>query len=77
MYFEIIGEIEDVQIIAKGSSVREQKRLAAEFGPRRWRKLKGRARVRLGTGDVRRVELHWYEAHGVGRRKFKIKRFLD
>lgn len=58
MYFEIIGEIEDVRIIAKGSSVREQKRLAAQFGTGRWRKLKGRARVRLGTGDVHQVELH-------------------
>ncbi len=35
------------------------------------------ATVRLPNGRVRRVELHWYEAHGVGRRDFKIKGYLD
>lgn len=77
MYFEMIGEIGNVEIIAKGVSVRDRQRLTTQFGPGRWRKLKGTARVRLRTGDLRRVELHWYEAHGIGRRKFKIKYFLD
>lgn len=77
MYFEIIGEIEDIQTIAKGLSVRERARLAAQFGRGRWRKLKGKARVRLRSGVICRVELHWYEPHGIGRRKFKIKRFLE
>lgn len=77
MYFEIIGEIEDVKVIAKGPSVRERARLTAQFGRGRWRKLKGRATVRLGSGATCRAEVHWYEAHGVGRKKFKIKRFLE
>jgi len=77
MYFEIIGEIEDIEIIARGFSVRERARLTAQFGRGRWRKLKGKVRVRLRSGNICRVELHWYEAHGIGRRKFKIKRFLE
>jgi hypothetical protein len=77
MYFEIIGQISDVEIIARGTSVRERGRLRKQFGPGRWRKLKGVATVRLANGRIRTVELHWYEAHGVGRRKLKIKRYLD
>ena len=77
MYFEIIGEIEDIETIARGLSVRERARLTAQFGRGRWRKVKGKARVRLRIGFLCRVELHWDEAHGVGRRKFKIKRFLE
>ena len=77
MHFEIIGEIEDIEAIARGLSVRERARLTARFGRGRWKKLKGRTTVRLQSGDTCRVELHWYEAHGIGRRKFKIKRFLE
>ncbi len=58
------------------STARERARLTGQFGRGRWKKLKGRATVRLQSGDTCRVELHWYEAHGIGRRKFKIKRFL-
>lgn len=75
--FEILGRIEDVRVIAKGSSVRERARLKVLFGPGRWRKLKGIATVRLRSGTVRLAELHWYEAHGIGRREVKIKRLLD
>jgi hypothetical protein len=46
------------------------------FRKGRWRKLKGVATVRLPGGALRRVELHWYEAHGIGKRDFKIKRYL-
>ena len=77
MYFEIIGELSDIQIIARGPSVRERARLRKQFGPGRWRKLKGIASVRLANGRIRTVELHWYEAHGIGKRKLKIKRYLD
>ena len=77
MYFEIIGEITDVETIAVGGAIREIARLRRQFGPGRWRKLKGVATVRLPGGRIRRVELHWYEAHGVGRRKLKIKRYVD
>ena len=77
MYFEIIGEIEDVETIAVGGNIRDIMRLQKQFGRGRWRKLKGVAQVRLPGGHIRRAELHWYEAHGVGKRKMKIKRFLD
>lgn len=77
MRFEIVGEVRDVEVIATGSSVRVRALLRAEFGAGRWRKLKGTATVRLRDGTTWRAELHWYEAHGVGRRKLKLKRFLE
>jgi hypothetical protein len=77
MYFEIISEITDIERIAAGGSIREIARLRKQFGAGRWRKLKGVATVRLANGRIREVELHWYEAHGVGKRKLKIKRYLD
>ena len=76
MYFEIIGQITEVKTIATGTSVRERKGLRKQFGLGRWRKLKGVANVSLANGRIRK-ELHWYEAHGIGSRKFKIKRYLD
>jgi len=77
MYFEIIGEIENVESIAVGTSIRDLTRLRKRYGHGRWRKLKGVGVVRLRSGAVRRAELHWYEAHGIGKVKFKIKQFLD
>ncbi len=77
MYFEIVGEIEDIEAIAVGTSIRDIARLRRRYGPGRWRKLKGTATVRLRSGAVHRAEIHWYEAHGIGRVKLKIKRFLD
>jgi len=75
--FEIGGDIRDVKRIAVGRSIRELRRLTKAYGGGRWRKLKGTARVRLPGQGVRQAELHWYEAHGMGRKEFKIKRFLD
>jgi hypothetical protein len=77
MHFEIIGAIQRVETIAVGSSIRGLRRLQKRFGPGRWRKLKGIATVRLLGVEIRRAEVHWYEAHGIGKRRFKIKRFLD
>jgi len=77
MYFEIIGEIEEIEIIAIGGRIRDIMRLQRQFGSARWRKLKGIAIVRLQRGNMRKAELHWYEAHGAGRKKMKIKKFLD
>jgi hypothetical protein len=77
LYFEIIGEITEVETIAVGSKIREIARLRKQFGKGRWRKLKGVATVRLKNGRIRKVELHWYEAHGIGKRKLKIKRYLS
>ena len=77
MYFEIIGEITDVETFAIGSSIREISRLRKMYGRGRWRKRKGIARVRLEDGEERLAEVHWYEAHGIGRKQFKIKRYID
>ncbi len=77
MHFEIIGTIENIETIAVGGRIREIQRLRKQFGSRRWRKLKGVADIRLTNGHIRRAEVHWYEAHGIGRKKMKIKRFLD
>ena len=75
--FELVGDITDVEVIAVNLSIRENKRLKADFGGRRWRKLKGVALVRFPNGEVHKAELHWYEAHGVGKRKMKVKERLD
>jgi len=77
VYFEIIGEVEEIETIAVGGRIRDIMRIQKQFGPGRWRKLKGIAKVRLESGRIRRAELHWYEAHGTGRKKMKIKSFLD
>jgi hypothetical protein len=77
MEFEIIGAIRNIETIAEGSGIREIAGLRAMFGPGRWRKKKGVATVQMGNGAVRLVELHWYEAHGIGRRKMKIKTYLS
>jgi hypothetical protein len=77
MGFEIVGAVSGVEIIAVNLSIRELSSLKEMYGGKRWRKLKGIATVRLPNGNVRRAELHWYEAHGIGKRKMKIKRFLD
>ena len=76
MLFEILGEIRDVEAIATGHSVRVYGRLVQQFGRGNWRKMKGVATVRMSSGRVVDVELHWYEAHGVGKRRMKIKRYL-
>ena len=77
MHFEVLGEIRDIEAIAAGGRIRDIMRLRKQYGAGRWRKLKGIAEVRLLNGHIRLVELHWYEAHGIGKRKMKIKRFLD
>ncbi len=77
MHFEIVGKIEDAETIAVGGRIRDIMRLRRQFGDGRWRKLKGFARVRTVGGRIRKAEVHWYEAHGVGRKKMKIKRFLS
>lgn len=77
MSFEIISEITDIEVIAVGSSIDDLARLRKQYGRGRWRKLKGIARVRLRSGRIRLAELHWYEAHGIGKKEIKRKRYLD
>jgi hypothetical protein len=75
--FEVISEISDIEIIAVGKGVRIASQLRKRYGASRWRKLKGFAKVRLADGTVRIAELHWFQAHGIGKTKMRIKRFLD
>ena len=78
MDFEIVGEITRTETIASGSSVRNRLRLQKQYRQGKWRKLKGVAHVRLVDGTIRLAEIHWYEAHGIGKREFKLKLpFLD
>ncbi len=73
----IVSELADIEKVAVSGSIRNLKRLKRAHGGRRWRKLKGSAYVELLTGEIRLAELHWYEAHGIGRKEIKIKRLLD
>jgi hypothetical protein len=75
--FTLVGEIEHIELIARGSGIRDRARLYKVYGHARWRKLKGEAMIRLLSGELRRAEIHWYEAHGIGRREMKRKRYLD
>jgi hypothetical protein len=77
MYLDIIGEIEEIQTIAVGGRIQDIMRIRNQYGPGRWRKLKGVAKVRIQSGRICKAEIHWYEAHGIGRKKMKIKRILD
>jgi len=76
VFFKIIGRLSDIETIASGNAIRERRRLSKFYGGRRWRKLKGTATVELADGRICHAEVHWYEAHGVGAKEFKIKRIL-
>ncbi len=75
--FEIISEITDIEVVASGKAIRDLARLRKQYGEGRWRKLKGIGTIRLRDGTVYQAELHWYEAHGIGRKEFKRKRYLE
>ena len=77
MNFEIIGEISQIETIAVGSKIRILSILRKRYGKGRWRKLKGVATVRMFDGTIRLAEVHWFEAHGIGKKKMRIKRVLD
>jgi hypothetical protein len=76
MEFEILGKIRDIETIATGRGVYIRRYLDRTYGKGRWRKRKGRATVHLADGTVCEAEIHWFEAHGVGRKDFKIKKVL-
>jgi len=75
--FEVLGVISSIEVIASGPAIRVLRQLRKIYGSGRWRKLKGVATVRLSNAALRKVEIHWYEAHGIGKRDLKIKRYLD
>lgn len=77
MIFEVIGEITDIETIAVSSRIHDIARLRKTYGLGRWRKLKGIALIRLEDGTESNAELHWYEAHGIGKKEMKVKELLD
>ncbi len=77
MDFELVDDLTDVETIVTGRRIRELPRLRRLYGNGRWRKMKGVARIRLRDGRIRLAELHWYEAHGIGKKEFKRKRYVD
>ena len=74
--FSLSGPVEDVETIAEGHGIRELARLRKAYGAANWKKKKGVAWITLNNGDVCRAEIHWYEAHGIGKVEHKIKRLL-
>ncbi len=72
----IVGSIQDVERIARGTGVRVSRRLNKAYGRGNWRKMKGTARIELLDGTIRIAELHWYEAHGIGKKEITITRLL-
>jgi len=77
MIFDIIDNIIEVETIATGSGIRELNRLRKVYGHGNWRKMKGITRIRLPSGKIRLAELHWYEAHGIGKKEIKRKKYLE
>ena len=77
MHFDIINKITEIETIAKGTGIRELNRLRKFYGLGNWKKMKGIARIRLSSGKIRLAELHWYEAHGIGKKEIKRKKYLE
>jgi len=77
MIFDIIDNITEIETIATGSGIRELNRLRKMYGHGNWRKMKGITRIRLPSGRIRLAELHWYEAHGIGKKEIKRKKYLE
>ena len=76
MDFRILSEVSNVETIARGRGIRELKRLRRVYGKVSWRKRKGIAQIKLENGTVKLAELHWYEGTGLGRKEYKIKKYL-
>ncbi len=77
MNWDVVSPITNHEIIAESNSIRELKRLRDHYGGTTWRKKKGIAMVRfLPSGPTVKAEVHWYEAHGVGKVEMKIKTLL-
>ena len=76
MTFVILGDIGNIETIATGRGVYIRRYPDRAYGKRRWRKRKGTAAMRLHDGSECEAEIHWFEAHGIGRRDFKVKRVL-
>ena len=77
MKFDIIDETKEIETIAKGLGIRDLTRLKRFYGLGNWKKMKGIAHIRLSSGKIRLTELHWYEAHGIGKKEIKRKKYLE
>lgn len=77
MFFTIVGKVLNVENIALGKGIRERRRLRKLYGGHQWKKMKGHAAIKLADGTMCHAEVHWYEAHGVGKKEIKIKRILE
>ena len=75
--FEIVSDIRATEIIASGHGIHILSRLVRLYGRANWRKMKGLATVRLEDGTITEAEVHWFEAHGIGKRRMKIKRLIE
>ena len=73
---EVLSEISNREVIAEGTSVKIRKRLEKLYGHGNWKKMKGFADVRLSDGSIVRAEIHWFEAHGIGKKNIKVKHYL-
>ena len=73
---KIIGPITDTKTIAEGRSIRELANLRLRFGNGSWKKKKAIALVQLDDGHTAKAEIHGYEAHGIGKVKLKVKKWL-
>ena len=76
MHFEILGDIQSIETIASGHSIRELRRLNRVYGKTTWRKRIGVAKIKLRDGTTKIAELHWYEGHGKGKKEIKIKKYV-
>jgi hypothetical protein len=61
----VLGRITDVQTIAARGAIRELRQPRKRHG------------VRLDDGTICFAEVHWYEAHGIGKKRLKLKRILQ
>lgn len=77
MYFRILGQIQAKRRIAKGTGIDSLARLRVKYGGSNWRKMSGEVDVELPNGVIRKAEVHWYEATGIGPKEYKVKKFLD
>jgi hypothetical protein len=77
MDFRILSGITHIENIAVGNSIRDLKRLIRDYGKGDWKKQKGIAKIETNEKFVVYAELHWYEAHGVGKFEFKISDYLE
>lgn len=64
-------QLSTARVIAKGRRIRDLERLIATYGGEaaRWRKM---ATEPFFESPDRRIELHWYEHHGIGRFEIKV-----